>query len=145
MVEKSPKKAIAMFVNEKKDPTVANEKKEQTLANERIEQTLANEKNEARNAVATMQAEMICHKDRFPNQPQLSCMKRGQAWQPTQAATRQGQPAHTGSHAEPRGLDVVTHSSPPENAGNIADNNFLSHDKSVQKASSHKAVSFEKE
>ena len=67
MVEKSPKKAIAMFVNEKKDPTVANEKKEQTLANERIEQTLANEKNEARNAVATMQAEMIGHKDRFPN------------------------------------------------------------------------------
>lgn len=56
-----------MFVNEKKDPTVANEKKEQTLANERIEQTLANEKNEARNAVATMQAEMIGHKDRFPN------------------------------------------------------------------------------
>ena len=42
---------------------------------------------------------MIGHKDRFPDQQKLSCMKRGQTGQPTQAATRQGQPAQTRSHA----------------------------------------------
>ena len=65
-------------------------------------------------------------------------MKRGQAGQPTQAVTRQGQPAHTGSHAEPRGLDVATHSGLSGNVGNKVDrDNVLSRDKSVKKRSIH--------
>ena len=61
---------------------------------------------------------------------------------PGNGQTNTRQPAEASS-AQPRSQDVAKHFGQPKNVSNLADNNFLSHDKTLKKESSHKTVSFD--